>query len=441
MLRRNMRDFMPGLNTAITNVQRLRRRFDSLLAAAKGKSPGAQDAFAPGRLRQLKAFGENPGNLSCFAYVPAALSDNPALVVALHGCTQTAEGFDRGTGWSQLAEREGFVVLYPQQQTANNPQQCFSWFLTGDIVRDCGEAGSIRQMVEHAVLTFGIDRRKVFVTGLSAGGAMASVMLATYPEVFAGGAIIAGLPYGCAASVEQAFEAMLTEHTHAAAGLGDRVRAASKHQGPWPRVSVWHGSADPLVRPCNAENSVRQWTNVHGLTAHPSHEEVATGYKRRIWNDADGHTVIEAFAIAGIAHGVPINSGRGAERCGAAGPFFLDVGISSSHHIAKFWGLRENSDTLGLPALRERRSVRGQSSDAAIEARAAATGVIPSEPAHRPLEANAGSGHPLVDANAVIADAFKAAGLPVPECPAGTARHVEPGPIIAAALKAAGLVK
>jgi feruloyl esterase len=142
-----------------------------------------------------------------------------------------------------------------------------------------------------------------------------------------------------------------------------------------------------------------------------------------------------------MAHGVPINSSRGAERCGAAGPFFLDVGISSSNHIAKFWGLRENTDRFGLPALREPRSVRAQSSDAAIEVRAAATGVFPSEPAHRPLEANAASEHPLVDVNAVIADAFKAAGLRVPECPTGTARRVEPGPIIAAALKAAGLVK
>jgi poly(hydroxyalkanoate) depolymerase family esterase len=131
-----------------------------------------------------------------------------------------------------------------QQQPANNPKNCFSWFLPGDIVRGQGEALSIREMVEHAVATFAVDRRKVFVTGLSAGGAMASVMLATYPEVFAGGAIIAGLPYGCASNVQQAFEAMFKEHGHAARALGDRVRAASRHRGPWPK---WYGMA-PAIR-------------------------------------------------------------------------------------------------------------------------------------------------------------------------------------------------
>jgi pimeloyl-ACP methyl ester carboxylesterase len=134
-----------------------------------------------------------------------------------------------------------------QQQPANNPKNCFSWFLPGDIVRGQGEALSIREMVEHAVATFAVDRRKVFVTGLSAGGAMASVMLATYPEVFAGGAIIAGLPYGCASNVQQAFEAMFKEHGHAARALGDRVRAASRHRGPWPK---WYGMAPaPIVKP------------------------------------------------------------------------------------------------------------------------------------------------------------------------------------------------
>src|SRR5262249_41389226 len=98
-----------------------------------------------------------------------------------------------------------------------------SWFLPGDIARGHGEAGSIREMVDHAITTFAADRSKVFVTGFSAGGAMASVMLPTYPEVFAGGALIAGLPYGCASNVQQAFEAMFTERKHAAQGLGDRV--------------------------------------------------------------------------------------------------------------------------------------------------------------------------------------------------------------------------
>src|SRR4029078_9123770 len=135
---------------------------------------------------------------------------------------------------------------------ANNPRNCFSWFLPGDTARGQGEAHSISEMIEHAIAKFGIDRRKVFVTGLSAGGAMASVMLATYPGVLAGGAIIAGLPYGCANNVEQAFQAMFTEQGHPAQLLGDRVRAASSHGGRGAKNSLWHGHRDSIRESCSA---------------------------------------------------------------------------------------------------------------------------------------------------------------------------------------------
>jgi poly(hydroxyalkanoate) depolymerase family esterase len=262
-------------------------------------------------------------------------------VIALHGCTQTSAEYDHGTGWSSLADSLGFAVVYPQQQPANNPKNCFSWFLPGDTARGHGEALSIREMVEHAIAAFAADRRKVFVTGLSAGGAMASVMLATYPEVFAGGAIIAGLPYGCASNVHQAFEAMFTEQGHAAQALGDRVRAASRHRGPWPKISVWHGTCDPIVKPSNGEDIIRQWTNVQGLSETPSSQEFIESCTRRLWCDANGEALIEAFSISGMAHGVPLATTT-EESCGSAGAFFLDVGISSAHHIGRFWRLHES---------------------------------------------------------------------------------------------------
>src|SRR5215470_13383145 len=148
------------------------------------------------RLREIVGFGSNPGNLRMFGYRPATLADNPALVVVLHGCTQTAAGYDLGAGWSTLADRYGFVLLLPEQQRSNNPHGCFNWFRPEHSRRNQGEPLSIRQMIEKCVVDFGIDRRRIFITGLSAGGAMTSVMLACYPEVFAGGAIVAGLPYG-----------------------------------------------------------------------------------------------------------------------------------------------------------------------------------------------------------------------------------------------------
>src|SRR6476660_7035896 len=236
----------------------------------RGRAGGAGHART--RLRAILDFGSNPGNLRMFVYRPPTLAENPALVVVLHGCTQTAAGYDRGAGWSTLADRFGFALLLPEQQRSNNPNGCFNWFQAGDIERGHGEALSIRQMVAKMVSDHGIDPARVFVTGLSAGGAMTSVMLATYPEVFAGGAIIAGLPYGAANNVQQAFENMFQCPPRPARDWGDLVRAASPHRGAWPRISVWHGDADATVIPSNAIEIIKQWTDVHGLPASPSFE-------------------------------------------------------------------------------------------------------------------------------------------------------------------------
>ena len=434
---------MSSLGKTLDHFQSLRRKFESLLTAARLRSSRAKPAAEPAttRLRQLPAFGSNPGNLRLFVHAPDPLPSMPALVVALHGCSQSAAEYDRGTGWSTLADRLGFVVVYPEQQPSNNAKTCFSWFQPGDIARNGGEALSIHQMVETAIVKFGVDRRQVFVTGLSAGGAMASVMLATYPEIYAGGAIIAGLPYGCAGSVQEAFEAMFTEQSPSKRALGDRVRAASRHQGPWPRMSVWHGSADPIVKPSNAEQIVLQWADVHGLAIAHTHEEMIGGHTRRVWQGADGNKPIEAYSITGMAHGVPLAPSLGAEGCGAAGPFFLNVGISSTHQIARFWGLGEGSaETQGAAAGLVTRPDWMRVDAHAIDV-AESTGSDWTKPAEASSEPEAWQDR-FRNPNLAIAAAFKAAGLPVPEQPSGPygmPPHVDPGPIIEAALQAAGL--
>jgi poly(hydroxyalkanoate) depolymerase family esterase len=222
------------------------------------------------RLREVFDFGSNPGNLRMFEFRPQSCGEQPPMVVVLHGCTQTAANYDLGAGWSTLAERYGFALLVPEQQRVNNPNGCFNWFLPDDSRRDQGEAFSIRQMIEKSVVAHGIDRRRIFVTGLSAGGAMTSVMLACYPDVFAGGAIIAGLPYGSATNVQQAFQSMYQSPSRSAIEWGDLVRRASSYRGPWPRISVWHGNADETVIPSNAREILKQWTDVHGLSISPS---------------------------------------------------------------------------------------------------------------------------------------------------------------------------
>jgi poly(hydroxyalkanoate) depolymerase family esterase len=292
-------------------------------------------------LVETVGFGSNPGGIKMLSFVPANLQEPRALVVVLHGCGQTAAGYDLGAGWSTLAKRYGFALLMPEQQTSNNGNACFNWFNPEDTARERGEACSIRQMIARMVGDHKIDERRIFVTGLSAGGAMTSVMLATYPEVFAGGAVIAGLPFGVANNVREALNGMFQSPSRPAGELGDLVRNASNHKGPWPKLSVWHGSADRTVNPANADEIVKQWLDVHDLPSTPMSEGTVDGYPRQIWWNADGETVVESYTITDMAHGTPLGTVDDDERYGAKGAFLIEAGISSSYHIANFFGLTQ----------------------------------------------------------------------------------------------------
>jgi poly(hydroxyalkanoate) depolymerase family esterase len=292
-------------------------------------------------LVEITEFGANPGDLRMFSYVPENLQPAPALVVVLHGCGQTAAGYDLGAGWSTLAKHYGFALLMPQQQLSNNGQGCFNWFNPEDTARGSGEACSISQMIAQMVKDHNIDAHRIYVTGLSAGGAMTSVMLATYPEMFAAGAVIAGLPFGVATNVREALSGMFQTPPRPATELGDLVRNASDHKGPWPKLSVWHGSADRTVNPANANEIVKQWLDVHHLPTAPMSEGTVDGYPREVWWNADGETIVESYTITDMAHGTPLGMADNDERYGAEGAFLIEAGISSSYHIANFFGLTE----------------------------------------------------------------------------------------------------
>jgi poly(hydroxyalkanoate) depolymerase family esterase len=406
---------MLSLRKTITNLARHRARWEALMRGAN-RARTADVRAVPTRLEEVHGFGSNPGNLRMFTYLPPRLTADPALVVVLHGCTQTAAGYDHGAGWSTLADRYGFALLLPEQQPSNNPKGCFNWFQAGDIRRDRGEALSIRQMVEHVVTDKGIDRQRVFVTGLSAGGAMASVMLACYPEVFAAGAIIAGLPYGAATNVQQAFDSMFQSPPRSAPEWGNLVRGAAPHNGPWPRVSIWHGDADKTVIPANAREILKQWTDVHGLPVAPSVQAIVDGHLRQAWVNEAGDELIESYTITAMAHGTPLATGEADDQCGAAGPFLLEAGISSSHYIARFFGL-----TAGPGHVASTKSE--------------AVTIVPEQP---PVSTDAAAlPQPHVLEGEVL-DAFDAAPGHAHISPPG---RIDIGAVIAKALKAAGLMK
>jgi poly(hydroxyalkanoate) depolymerase family esterase len=364
-------------------------------------------------LLEVVGFGANPGDLRMFSFVPEELATRPGLVVVLHGCGQTAADYDLGAGWSTLAKRYGFALLMPEQQSSNNANRCFNWFNPEDTARGHGEARSVRQMIARMVGDHAIDAHRIFVTGLSAGGAMTSVMLATYPELFAGGAVIAGLPFGVATNVREALNGMFQSSSRAAGELGDLVRNASDYKGPWPKLSVWHGSADRTVNPANANEIVKQWLDVHGLPAAPMSEAEVDGYPRQVWWNADGETVIESYTITDMAHGTPLGIGDNDEHYGAQGAFLIEAGISSSYHIANFFGLTEwIHQPQEKPQEKPQVNLKTTSNGVARQAAPGIAAVLsPLATLNRHPEPPARPGRRAIDVGAVITRALTAAGL------------------------------
>jgi poly(3-hydroxybutyrate) depolymerase len=330
-------------------------------------------AVAQAQSEQVADFGPNPGGLLMYRYVPDDLPSAMPLVVALHGCTQDARSFDDESGWAGAAASVGFALLLPEQPASNNPDRCFRFYSDLHNRRGVGEAASIAAMVEAMLADpeLGLDRSRVFITGLSAGGAMAVAMLASYPELFAGGAIVAGVPYGCASSFGSPWLAMqrwwfvttspfgeagwaawrcgIARYGFANAGAADATpeewrerveEAGGDFSRPVPRVAVWQGEEDRTVDPANLQELVEQWTAVHGIDAEADAESAQAGVLVRDYAaEAGGPALVESIMVSGLGHAQPVDPGPSPRHCGAVAAHLEDRDICAALEIAEFWGL------------------------------------------------------------------------------------------------------
>ncbi|ASJ70633.1 alpha/beta hydrolase family esterase [Granulosicoccus antarcticus] len=314
-------------------------------------------------LEQVGDFGENPGELLMYLHRPAEERDNMPLVVALHGCQQTAEGFDEATGLRALAEQIPFLLLLPEQSEKNMSRRCFRWYDTDDNRPRQGESASILAMIDNLIEKEGVDPSRVYVLGLSAGGAMSAVLLSNYPSRFAGGAIFAGLPFDCNQSagafdfswywlhyIPYALDGADASYACGVAGFGYTNREAEQWAEfitqnaesmpeQWPLISLWQGTADETVDPDNLMELTEQWTAVQNIDTVVDVQQVFGNATREVYHDETGNPRVEAWSLQDFGHAVPIDTDGDPEDCGAAADYIVNADLCAVRRVAEFWGL------------------------------------------------------------------------------------------------------
>ncbi|MFD1146516.1 extracellular catalytic domain type 1 short-chain-length polyhydroxyalkanoate depolymerase [Saccharothrix hoggarensis] len=264
-------------------------------------------------LTEVTGFGANPGGMRMHVYVPDVRPANPAIVVAMHGCGGSGPGFYSGSEFASLADRHGFVVIYPSAQQEAGFGKCFDTWSDAAKRRGGGsDPVSLVSMVTYVQQRYGGDPNRVFATGSSSGGMMTNQMLALYPDVFKAGAAFMGVPFNCFANAAD-FPPGSSRCTGGGGAnrtpqeWGDAVRQAYPgYTGARPRVQLWHGTNDTLVPYALLQESIEQWTNVFGLSQTPSSTDTPqTNWNRHRYNNSAGATLVEAYSVQGAGHTLP----------------------------------------------------------------------------------------------------------------------------------------
>ncbi|MEH1029152.1 PHB depolymerase family esterase [Micromonospora profundi] len=264
-------------------------------------------------LTQVTGFGTNPTNLQMHLYVPDRVASRPAVLLALHYCTGTGPAFHSGTQYASLADRYGFIVIYP---SATRSSKCWDVASPQALRRGGGsDPVGLMSMVDYVRQRYAADPARIFVTGTSSGAMMTNVMLGDYPDVFAAGASFAGVPFGCFAtggSSEWNSECANGQLIRTPQQWGDLVRGAYPgYTGPRPRMQIWHGTNDETLRYPNFGEQVKQWTNVHGLSQTPTYtDSPQSGYTRTRYGSSGPMAPVEAISMQGVSHNLPVDAAQ-----------------------------------------------------------------------------------------------------------------------------------
>jgi poly(hydroxyalkanoate) depolymerase family esterase len=279
-------------------------------ASAPASVPGGQ--FIAGSLTDAKGTHEYK------LFVPPGWHGQALpLVVMLHGCTQNPDDFAAGTGMNDAARELGIFVLYPAQKQRANPSRCWNWFKHNHQQRDRGEPALLAAMTHDVMARYGIDPQRVYVAGLSAGGAMAAILADAYPDLFAAVGVHSGLPAGAATDLPSALAAMKSG------------ASATTKKTAVPTI-VFHGDADATVHPVNGERAIAARAGQGAPESARARSVNGREYTQRRYRDADGRVVAEHWAVHGAGHAWAGGSARGS---------YTDAeGPDASREMLRFFG-------------------------------------------------------------------------------------------------------
>jgi poly(hydroxyalkanoate) depolymerase family esterase len=297
-------------------------------------------SFAQNNLTEIENFGQNPGNLRMFIYnkIQTQKSAVP-LIIALHGCNQDANDFAELSGWNKIAENQQFLILYPQQKRTNNISNCFNWFNSLDIDNKNGECFSIFEMINYMKTHFLIDTTQIFITGVSAGGAMSVALLANFPSQFNAGAIIAGGAYGLARNVADGIKVMNGNKRHSNTELKNFVTNLHTNDSAitYPTIYLFQGKNDKIVNPRNADYLKTQWCGVHDIDTiadNISVNQQDTSITIYQYQNSLQQSKVIVYLVEKLGHKLLINPGPDPNKGGKLGVYGQKSNFHSTYQIA-----------------------------------------------------------------------------------------------------------